>query len=56
VRGVRDAQARAGIKPTDHARQNLLAVKERSRLNALRRLSQVRAQHAARCVRTLGRV
>jgi len=40
VRGVRDAQRRAGIQPTDHARQNALAVKERSRLNALRRLSQ----------------
>ncbi|GBF95728.1 hypothetical protein Rsub_08710 [Raphidocelis subcapitata] len=40
VRGVRDAQRRAGIKPTDHARQNALAVKERSRLNALSRLSQ----------------
>ncbi|KIY96606.1 hypothetical protein MNEG_11355 [Monoraphidium neglectum] len=46
VRGVRDAQARAGIKPTDHARQNLLAVKERSRLNALRRLSQDEQQQA----------
>jgi hypothetical protein len=46
VRGVRDAQRRAGIKPTDHARQNALAVKERSRLNALRRLSEVRGEGA----------
>lgn len=39
VRSVRDAQRRAGIKPTDHARHNLMAVKEQSRLNALRRMS-----------------
>ncbi|KAI8470060.1 MAG: calmodulin-binding-domain-containing protein [Monoraphidium minutum] len=28
VRGVRDAQTRAGIRPTDHARQNLIAEEE----------------------------
>ncbi|KAF6265685.1 calmodulin-binding-domain-containing protein [Scenedesmus sp. NREL 46B-D3] len=40
VRGIRDAQARAGIKPTDHSRHNVLAIKEQSRLNALQKQQQ----------------
>lgn len=40
VRGIRDAQARAGITPTDHSRHNILAIKEQSRLNALQKLQQ----------------
>jgi hypothetical protein len=38
VRGIRDAQARAGITPTNHSRHNITAVKEQSRLNALKKL------------------
>jgi hypothetical protein len=38
VRGPRDAQARAGIKPTDHARHNRTAIREASQMNALRKL------------------
>ncbi|GFH06303.1 4-diphosphocytidyl-2 C-methyl-D-erythritol synthase [Haematococcus lacustris] len=37
VNGVREAQARQGIKPYDHARSNAMAVKEASQLNALRK-------------------
>jgi hypothetical protein len=40
VRGIRDAQARAGITPTDHSRHNILAIKEQSRLNALQKQQQ----------------
>lgn len=40
VRGIRDAQTRAGITPTDHSRHNILAIKEQSRLNALQKLQQ----------------
>jgi hypothetical protein len=40
VRGIRDAQIRAGITPTNHARNNVLAVKEQSRLNALSKLQE----------------
>lgn len=40
VRGIRDAQERAGITPTNHSRHNILAIKEQSRLNALQKLQQ----------------
>lgn len=40
VRGIRDAQRRAGITPTNHSRHNVQAVKEQSRLNALQKLQQ----------------
>jgi hypothetical protein len=40
VRGIRDAQARAGITPTNHSRHNILAVKEQSRINALQKQQQ----------------
>lgn len=40
VRGIRDAQRRAGVTPTNHSRHNMLAVKEQSRLNALQKLQQ----------------
>lgn len=38
MRGIRDAQARAGITPTNHSRHNITAVKEQSRLNALKKM------------------
>lgn len=40
VRGIRDAQRRAGITPTNHSRHNIQAVKEQSRLNALQKTQQ----------------
>eukprot|EP00877_Chromochloris_zofingiensis_P007501 jgi/Chrzof1/3003/Cz12g07200.t1 len=40
VKGVRDAQRRAGIEPVNHSRNNALAVKEQSRLNALKKLQE----------------
>lgn len=39
VRGPRDAQLRAGIKPVNHARANAVAVREQSQINALRKAS-----------------
>lgn len=39
VRGPRDAQARAGIKPVNHARNNVQSVREASQINALRKQS-----------------
>lgn len=47
VRGVRDAQERAGIKPTNHNRNNIAAVKERSKLNALQKLQEQESAAAA---------
>ena len=38
VRGPRDAQVRAGIKPTNHAQHNRTAIREASQMNALRKL------------------
>lgn len=38
VMGIRDAQLRAGIKPTNHAKNNVAAIKEQSKMNALRKL------------------
>lgn len=58
VRGIRDAQARAGITPTNHSRHNILAIKEQSRLNALQKLQQQEDAQAAQQQRlqpTLGR-
>ncbi|GFH13672.1 enkurin domain-containing protein [Haematococcus lacustris] len=60
VNGVREAQARQGIKPYDHARSNAMAVKEASQLNALRKaaveeqekLQGVRASHKCHSRRT----
>eukprot|EP00882_Tetradesmus_deserticola_P031888 GHRQ01036068.1.p1 GENE.GHRQ01036068.1~~GHRQ01036068.1.p1 ORF type:complete len:247 (+),score=80.07 GHRQ01036068.1:247-987(+) len=49
VRGIRDAQARAGIKPTDHSRHNVLAIKEQSRLNALQKQQQEQQAQQAFC-------
>ena len=40
MRGIRDAQIRAGITPVNHARNNVIAVKEQSRLNALSKLQE----------------
>ena len=37
VHGVRDAQLRQGQKPFDHAKSNVMAVKEASKFNALRK-------------------
>jgi hypothetical protein len=37
VRGPRDAQVRAGIKPVNHARNNVQSVREASQINALRK-------------------
>eukprot|EP00878_Enallax_costatus_P033014 GHUV01036380.1.p1 GENE.GHUV01036380.1~~GHUV01036380.1.p1 ORF type:complete len:236 (+),score=83.94 GHUV01036380.1:656-1363(+) len=48
VRGIRDAQARAGITPTDHSRHNILAIKEQSRLNALQKQQQEDVQQASK--------
>jgi len=39
VQGPRDAQVRAGIKPFDHAKSNIAAIKEQSKLNALQKMS-----------------
>jgi hypothetical protein len=41
VRGIRDAQRRAGITPTNHSRHNIQAVKEQSRINALQKAQEV---------------
>lgn len=40
VRGPRDAQIRAGITPTNHARQNAQAVREQSNMNAMRKAAE----------------
>ncbi len=40
MQGPRDVQIRAGIKPPNHAKSNISAVKEQSSLNALRKLAQ----------------
>ena len=40
VRGPRDAQTRAGIKPVNHARNNVHAVREASQINYLRKQSE----------------
>lgn len=40
VRGIRDAQRRAGLTPTNHSRHNIQAVKEQSRLNALQKAQE----------------
>lgn len=40
VRGPRDAAVRAGIKPVNHARHNVLAVKDLSQMNALRKAAE----------------
>ncbi len=40
VRGVRDAQVRAGITPVNHARNNVHAVREVSRMNSLKKLQE----------------
>ncbi len=37
VRGLRDAQQRAGIIPINHAKANAMAVREASQMNALRK-------------------
>ena len=47
IRGTRDAQIRAGITPVNHARNNVLAVKEQSRLNALSKLQEEQQAAAA---------
>lgn len=43
VHGVRDAQVRAGLTPTNHHRNNVLAMKEQSRMNALRKQQEAQA-------------
>ncbi|GLC39541.1 hypothetical protein PLESTB_001628700 [Pleodorina starrii] len=48
VRGLRDAQARAGITPTNHARNNAMAVREQSQLNALRKAADVQEDSGSR--------
>jgi hypothetical protein len=50
VRGIRDAQRRAGITPTNHSRHNIHAVKEQSRLNALQK-QQAAAEQGQRAAR-----
>lgn len=45
VRGIRDAQQRAGIKPVNHVGKNASAVKEQSQLNALRKQQQESDSH-----------
>ncbi|KXZ51626.1 hypothetical protein GPECTOR_12g590 [Gonium pectorale] len=40
VRGPRDAQMRAGITPTNHAKNNAVAVREQSQMNALRKAAE----------------
>lgn len=40
VRGPRDAAVRAGVKPVNHARHNVLAVKDLSQMNALRKAAE----------------
>ncbi|PNH09884.1 hypothetical protein TSOC_003443 [Tetrabaena socialis] len=37
IRGPRDAQARAGITPVNHAKNNAVAVREQSQMNAMRK-------------------
>jgi hypothetical protein len=39
IQGPRDAQTRAGIKPLNHAKSNISAVKEQSSLNQLRKIA-----------------
>ncbi|KAG2494455.1 hypothetical protein HYH03_007507 [Edaphochlamys debaryana] len=48
VRGRRDAQMRAGITPTDHARQNAMAVREASNVNAMRKAAEEKDKDAGR--------
>lgn len=40
VRGLRDAQQRAGIVPVNHAKANAMAVREASQMNALRKANE----------------
>lgn len=50
IQGPRDAAKRAGIKPPDHARSNIRAIKEQSSLNQMRKLEEQEqeAKEAAR--------
>ena len=40
VNGIRDLQIRQGIKPVNHAKSNVHAVREASRFNALRKQAE----------------
>ncbi|MEW5301363.1 MAG: hypothetical protein WDW36_004226 [Sanguina aurantia] len=44
IRGPRDAQLRAGVKPVNHSRNNILAMKEQSQMNALQKHQEAQQQ------------
>lgn len=44
IRGPRDAQLRAGLKPVNHSRNNILAMKEQSQMNALQKQQESQQQ------------
>lgn len=46
VSGLRDQQRRAGIEPTNFARGNVAAIKEQSKMNALRKMAQEQSERA----------
>lgn len=46
VTGVRDMQKRAGKTPVNHARDNLIAIKEQSSKNQLKKLEEIAAMEA----------
>jgi hypothetical protein len=50
VKGPRDAMIRAGIKPPNHAQKNVGAVKEQSKLNALKKLQASQGPASASCL------
>lgn len=54
VRGFRDAQKRKGIMPTDHAKNNMRAIKQQSEINAQKKMEE---EYGPGCpgVRTTGR-
>ena len=52
ILGIRDAQVRAGIKPPNHAKTNICAIKEQSSLNKLRKMAQQSEEtNPSRCPR-----
>lgn len=46
IRGPRDAQVRAGVKPVNHSRNNILAMKEQSQMNALQKHQEAQQQQS----------
>ncbi len=48
VQGPRDEQIRAGVKPPNHAKTNIAAIKEQSNLNNLRKAAEQQIQESGR--------